>query len=78
MSSGSVKEMLTRISYRATLANMKISIPAKESGSRIVSVRFKPSEYTMLKTQADRSGVPVATMLRAIGIQIGKREIQVN
>jgi hypothetical protein len=57
---------------------MKIEIPKKESGSRIISVRFKPSEYLRLKTQADRAGVPIGTMLRMLGLQVADGRITVN
>ena len=70
--------MLTRISRRATLAIMKIDIPRKEPATKIVSVRFSPTEYARLETKAEKAGVPIATMLRVIGIQISAGEIIVN
>ena len=71
--------MLTRISRRATLANMKIDIPKREpAATKIVSVRFSPDEYSRLETTARKSGVPIATMLRVVGKQIISGDIVVN
>jgi hypothetical protein len=55
---------------------MKIKLPAKETATRIVSVRFTPAEYQVILAKAH--GVKPATLIRAVVIQVLKAGIEVN
>ena len=58
---------------------MKLKLPGKrETASRIISVRFPPSEYDAIEKKANKSGVPPATLIRAIVTQMIEAGIEVN
>ena len=58
------------------MEEFKISKP--ETGSKMVTVRFKPSEYAVLNAKAEKAGVPLATMIRGAALFLMDKNVRVN
>lgn len=67
---------LTYDFYSGSMLIMKVKIEKQERATRIVSVRFTPTEYAAI--EAKSNGVKPATLIRAIVTQMIRAGIEVN